>query len=62
MSFLEVEYAKLVFFECYKINENIQSIGSWYCICHQYSGCQEVHNFNKERKEILLRLPVSRYF
>ena len=36
-----------VFFECHKIIENMQSIGSWYCICHQYSGCQEVHNFIK---------------
>ena len=40
MSFQEVEYVKLIFFECYKIIENVHLIGSWFCICHQYSGYQ----------------------
>ena len=33
MPFLEVEYSKNIFFECYKINENIQSVG-WFVELH----------------------------
>ena len=47
MSFLEVENTKYIFFECYKIIENIQSVGSWYCLCHEYSECQEIKIFIK---------------
>ena len=46
----EVEYVKSIFFECYKIIENIHSIGSWFCICHQYSGCQLIKDFVKDQK------------
>ena len=50
MSFLEVENTKYIFFECYKIIENIQSVGSWYCMCHEYLGCQEIKNFIKNER------------
>ena len=50
MAFLEAEYSKSVFFEYYKIIENIQSIGSWYCICHEYSGYQKTHSFIKNKR------------
>ena len=46
----EVEYGKAIFFECYKIIENIHSIGSWFCIFHQYSGCQLIKDFVKDQK------------
>ena len=46
----EVEYVKAIFFECYKSIENIHSIGSWFCICHQYSGCQLKKDFVKDQK------------
>ena len=45
MSFQEVEYVKSVFFECHKIIENVHSIGSWFCICHQYSDYQLIKDF-----------------
>ena len=47
MSAQEVEYLRAIFFECYKIIENLHSIGSWFCICHQYSGCQLIKDFMK---------------
>ena len=50
MSFLEEENTKCIFFECYKIIENIQSVGSWYCMCHEYLGCQEIKNFIKNER------------
>ena len=50
MSFQEVEYVKSILFECYKIIENVHLIGSWFCICHQYSGCQLIKNFVKRQK------------
>ena len=50
MSFLEVEYAKKLSFECYKIIVNIQSVGSWYCMCHEYLGCQEIKTFIKNER------------
>ena len=53
MSAQEVEYVKVIFFERYKITENIHSIGSWFCICHQYSGCQLIKDFIKGQKDIV---------
>ena len=50
MSAQEVEYIQAIFFECYKIIENIHSIGSWFCIWHQYSGCQLIKGFIKGQK------------
>ena len=46
----KVEYVKVIFFECYKIIENIHSIGSSFYICHQYSGCQLIKYFIKAQK------------
>ena len=46
----EVEYVKVIFFEYYKIIENIHSIGSSFYICHQYSGCQLIKYFIKAQK------------
>ena len=53
MSAQEVQYVKAIFFECYKIIENIHSIGSWFCICHQYSGCELIKYFIKVQKDIV---------
>ena len=50
MSVQEVQYVKSTFFECYKIIENVNSIRSWFCICHQYSGCQLMKDFLKRQK------------
>ena len=53
MSAQEVKYVKSIFFfffECYKIVENIHMIGSWFYICHQYSGCQLIKDFIKGQK------------
>ena len=51
MSGQEVEYIKQFFFGCYKIIDNIHSIGSWCCICHHYSGCQLIKDFIKGQKK-----------
>ena len=50
MSVQEVQYVKSTFFECYKIIENVHPIRSWFCICHQYSGCQLMKDFLKRQK------------
>ena len=50
MSFQEVKYVKSVFFDCYKIIANVHSTGSWFYICHQYSGCQLIKDFVKCQK------------
>ena len=50
MSPQEVEYVKGIFFECYKIIENIHSTGFWFCICNQYSGCLLIKDFIKSQK------------
>ena len=42
---------KSIFFACYKIIENIHLIGCWFCICHQYSGCQLIKDFVKRQKD-----------
>ena len=46
----EGEYVKVIFFEGYKIIENIHSVGSWLCICYQYSRCQLIKDFIKGQK------------
>ena len=51
MSAQEVEYVKAIFFFwVVKIIENIHSIGYWFCICLQYSGCQLRKDFIKGQK------------
>ena len=50
MSSPKVEYVRSIFFECYKVIENVHSLGSWFCICHQYSGCQSIKDFIKGQK------------
>ena len=50
MSFAEVNEAKRMFYECYKIIDNILSKGFWYCRCHEYSGCPTILNFLKNDK------------
>ena len=41
---------KSIFFRHYEIIENVHSIGSCFCICHQYSGCQLIKDFVKRQK------------
>ena len=50
MSLAEVTEAKQMFYECYKIIDNILSKGFWYCHCHEYSGCPTILNFLKNDK------------
>ena len=50
MSAQEGEYVKVIFFGSYKIIENIHSIGSWLCICYQYSCCQFIKDFKNGQK------------
>ena len=49
MSAQEVEYVKAIFLSAIII-ENIHSIGSWFCICQQYSDCQFIKDFIKGQK------------
>ena len=51
MSSIERRAGGIIFFEYYKIIENIHSIGSWFCIYHQYSDCQLIKNFIKGQKK-----------
>ena len=41
---------KQTFYDCYKIIDNIQSNGFWYCRCCNFSGCQTVLSFLKNDK------------
>ena len=50
MSFIEVDEAKQMFYECYKIIDHILSNGLWYCRCHEYSDCLTILNFLKNKK------------
>ena len=38
-------YQKSVSYECYKIIENFNRHGYWYCICHLYNGCQTKESY-----------------
>ena len=49
ITFEAVDYAKKVFFECYKSIENVQAADVY--LCEQYSGCQSMKNFQKIKKE-----------
>ena len=48
MTFQAVDYAKKVFFECYKLIENFQAVDV--CLCEQYRGCQSIENFQKIKR------------
>ena len=48
MTFQAVDYAKKVFFECYKSIENFQAVDV--CLCEQYRGCQSIENFQKNKR------------
>ena len=48
MTFQAVDYAKKVFFECYKSIENFQEVDV--CLCEQYRGCQSIENFQKNKR------------
>ena len=50
MSFAEVNEAKRMSYECYKIIDNVLWKGFWYCRCHEYSGCPTILNFLKNNK------------
>ena len=47
MSFVEVDEVKQTFYDYYKIIDNIQSTGFWYCRCHEISGCPTILSFLK---------------
>ena len=48
MTFQHVDYTKKVFFECFKLIENVQSVDI--CLCEKYCGCQSIENFQKNKK------------
>lgn len=50
MPSIEVDQSKQTFYNCYKIIDNIQSNGFWYCRCCNFSGCQTVLSFLKNDK------------
>ena len=50
MSSGEVDHGKELFFECYKIIENMHSLGNLFCHCYQCHGCPSLKNFLKEEK------------
>ena len=50
MSFVEVDEIKQIFYNCYKIIDNIQSTGFWYCQCHEFSGCPTILSFLRNDK------------
>ena len=49
MTFQAVDYAKKVFFECYKSIENFLAVDV--CLCEQYRGCQSIENFKKIKED-----------
>ena len=51
MTFQAVDYAKKVFFECYKSIENFQAVDV--CLCEQYRGCPSIENFKKIKEDTL---------
>ena len=59
MTFQHVDYTKKVVFDCFKLIENVQSVDN--CLCKKYYGCQIIENFQKNKKNILLRLLVIGY-
>ena len=46
----EVDHVKELFFECYKIIENMHSLGNLFCHCYQCHGCPSLKNILKEEK------------
>ena len=50
MSFVEVDESKQLFYECYKIIDNILWKGFSYCHCYKYSGCLTVLSYIKNYK------------
>ena len=50
MSSGEVDLVKELFCECYKIIENMHSLGKLFCHCYRCHGCLSLKNFLKEEK------------
>ena len=50
MSSGEVDLVKELFCECYKIIENMHSLGKLFCHCYRCHGCPSLKNFLKEEK------------
>ena len=50
MPSIEVDQSKQTFYNCYKIIDNIQSNGLWYCRCCDFSGCQTILSFLENYK------------
>ena len=50
MSSVEFDQVKQAFCNSYKIIDNMQSTGFWYCRCHDFFGCQTILSFLKNDK------------
>ena len=50
MSSKEVDYVKTLFFESFKIIENMHTIGHWFCVCQYYSSCCSLENLLRLKK------------
>ena len=55
MTFQHLDYTKKVFFECFKLIENVKSVDI--CLCEKYHGCQSIENFQKIKRDTVA--PVS---
>ena len=51
-----------MFYECYKIIDNILSKGFWYCHCYEYSGCPTVLSYLKNDKRCCCVCQFQDYF
>ena len=48
MTFQHFDYRTKVFFECFKLIENVQSVDI--SLCEKYYGCQSIQNFQRNKK------------
>ena len=51
MSSKEVDYVKTLFFESFKVIENMHTIGHWFCVCQYYSGCRSLEKILRLKKD-----------
>ena len=54
MTAKEVDYLKSLFFETYKVIENMHKQGDWFCFSYRCQGCQTLKDFLKRQKRYCL--------
>ena len=50
MSSKEIDHVKTLFFESFKIIENMHTIGYWFFVCQYSSGCHSLGIFLRLKK------------